>query len=129
MLSSIIVRKISLAALLLGLALALVAPALLAARASACGMACCRTGMTRGMAPDRAMQGAMPMPGCSSGGTCSLRGCGGELPAFAPGALPPSVLPAALPLPLPARASAPLAAPLHRPASLSPDLPDQPPRA
>lgn len=129
MLSSIIVRKISLAALLLGLGLALVAPALLAARASVCGMACCRPGMARGMASEMAMQGAMPMPGCSGGATCSLRGCGGELPAVAPGALPPSVLRAALPLPLPQGATAPLTAPVHRPDSLSPDLPDQPPRA
>lgn len=122
-------RKISLAALLLGLGLALVAPALLAARASACGMACCRTGMAPRMAPTMEKQGAMPMPGCSGGATCSLRGCGGELPAVAPGGLPPSVLRAALPLPLPQGATAPPTASVHLPASLSPDLPDQPPRA
>jgi len=113
-------RKAYTSALLLGLALAILAPAFAAAgTAPDCGMSCCRLGMPMSQ---------HGMHDC--GGThCSVRGCGGGSPIAALSALPPTVLPALLAL-----AALAFAAPLRQdafrlPLRLAPDLPDRPPRA
>jgi hypothetical protein len=121
-LSSSPVRKASTSVLLLGLALAVLAPAFATASAAAdCGMSCCRLGMP--------MTSHHGMAGCAERAPCGMRGCGSAPHMAALPGLPPTVLPA-----LPVLAVLAFAAPARQaafplPASLSLDLADQPPRA
>lgn len=127
-------RKGFTSALLLGLALAILAPAFAAGNpAPDCGMSCCRlgtmgmmgmTGKMRTAAPASGMPGT---PGCTA--PCGMRGAGGPPPVATLAGLPPSVLPAVSPLPAPAIAVPVREAAFRIPSSLSLDLPDQPPRA
>jgi hypothetical protein len=113
-------RKVQTMALLLGLALAVLAPAFAAAGAADCSMSCCRLGLPASHAG---------MPDCGGRVRCSMRGCGGGEPIAALAGLPPTVLPALL-APAPLVFAAPLGQDAFRlPLRLAPDLPDRPPRA
>jgi hypothetical protein len=120
-LSSLLVRKAFTSALLLGLALAVLAPALATAGPAAdCGMSCCRLGLP--------MASHHGIPGCAGGARCSMRGCGSAPQLTALFGLPPTLLPALLP-----HAALAFAAPLSQAAFRLPvrfalDLPDRPPR-
>lgn len=120
MLSCSPMRKAYTSALLLGIALALLAPAFALGAGPGCGMSCCRLGMAMSHAG---------MRDCGGQARCSMRGCGGGAPVAAFPSLPPTVLPALLAL-----AALAFAAPLRQdafrlPLRLAPDLPDRPPRA
>jgi hypothetical protein len=139
-LSSAFVRQAFTVAVILGLALAVLAPAFAAASPAAdCGMSCCRVaGMpsprSTSSMPSTARTSAMPpmadepsMPRCA--GPCGMRG-GAGAPALATLAgLPPTVMPAVSPLAPPAAIVAVRQAAFRIPSSVSSDLPDRPPRA
>lgn len=119
MLSCSSMRKVQTMALLLGLVLAVLAPAFAVADPD-CGMSCCRLGLPMSHAG---------MPDCGGHARCSMRGCGGGAPVAALAGLPPTVLPALLGPATPVFA-APLGQDAFRlPLRLAPDLPDRPPRA
>ncbi len=129
MLISSIVRQASIVALLLGLALAVLAPAFAAANgAPDCGMACCRAAGTAmpGMPSMPGMQPTSGESGCAT--PCGMRGgCGAPSMAVL-GGLPPTVMPAVAPLARLAVASPLPPAALHLSARLAADLSDPPPR-